>query len=119
MGSDNTSLCHKLSALWPLLDERGRRLFAASEALSLGYGGISQVRRACGLSRKAIAHGVQEIGEGNALPGRIRRAGAGRKSIIESDPKLLSSLERMIEPETRGDPQSANASGKCVSFANL
>ncbi len=107
MGSDNTSLCHKLSALWPLLDERGRRLFAASEALSLGYGGISQVQRACGLSRKAIAHGIQDIAEGNALPGRIRRAGAGRKSIAESDPKLLSALERMIEPETRGNPESA------------
>ena len=118
MGSDNTSLRHKLSALWPLLDERGRRLFAASEALSLGYGGISQVRRACGLSRKAIAHGIQEIGEGNALPGRIRRAGAGRKSIIQSDPKLLSSLERMIEPETRGDPQSA-LRWICKSTRNL
>jgi hypothetical protein len=118
MDRDNTSLRHKLSALWPLLDERGRRLFAASEALSLGYGGISQVRRACGLSRKAIAHGIQEIGEGNALPGRIRRVGAGRKSIVESDPKLLSSLERMIEPETRGDPQSA-LRWICKSTRNL
>jgi hypothetical protein len=92
--------------MWPLLDERGRRLFAASEASSLGYGGISQVQRACGLSRKAITHGIQEIAEGRALPGRIRRSGAGRKSIVESDPKLLRSLERMIEPETRGDPES-------------
>lgn len=92
--------------MWPLLDERGRRLFAASEASSLGYGGISQVQRACGLSRKAITHGIQEIAEGRALPGRIRRSGAGRKSIVESDPKLLRSLERMIEPETRGAPES-------------
>lgn len=79
---------------------------AASEAVSLGYGGISQIRRASGLSRKAIANGIREIAEGNALPGRIRRPGAGRKSITVSDPKLLTSLERLIEPETRGDPES-------------
>jgi hypothetical protein len=79
---------------------------AASEAVSLGYGGISQIRRASGLSRKAIANGIREIAEGTALPGRIRRPGAGRKSITESDPKLLASLECLIEPETRGDPES-------------
>ena len=65
---------------------------AASEAVSLGYGGISQIRLASGLSRKAIANGIREIAEGTALPGRIRRSGAGRKSITESDPKLLASL---------------------------
>ena len=79
---------------------------AASEALSLGYGGVSQIRRACGLSRKAIAKGIREIADGNTLPGRIRRSGAGRKNIVERDPKLLVSLERLIEPETRGDPES-------------
>ncbi len=79
---------------------------AASEALSLGYGGVSRIRRACGLSRKAIAKGIREIAEGNAMPGRIRRSGAGRKNIVERDPKLLVSLERLIEPETRGDPES-------------
>jgi len=79
---------------------------AASEALSLGYGGVSRVRRASGLSRKAIAKGMGEIADGSTLPGRIRRPGAGRKSIVESDPKLLVLLERLIEPETRGDPES-------------
>ena len=79
---------------------------AASEALSLGYGGVSRVRRACGLSRKAIAKGIREIAVGNAMPGRIRRSGAGRKNIVERDPKLIVSLERLIEPETRGDPES-------------
>jgi hypothetical protein len=79
---------------------------AASEALSLGYGGVSKIRRACGLSRKAIAKGIREIAEGNAIPGRIRRWGAGRKNIVERDPKLLVSLERLIEPGTRGDPES-------------
>jgi len=79
---------------------------AANEARSLGYGGISRVRRACGLSRKAIAKGMREIADGSTLPGRIRRSGAGRKNIVVRDPKLLASLERLIEPETRGDPES-------------
>ena len=79
---------------------------AASEAVSLGYGGVSRIRRACGLSRKAIAKGIREIADGIALPGRMRRRGGGRKSIVESDPTLLASLQRLIEPETRGDPES-------------
>jgi hypothetical protein len=79
---------------------------AASEAILLGYGGVSRVRRACGLSRKAIAKGVREIAAGNAMPGRIRRAGAGRKNIVERDPKVLVLLDCLIEPETRGDPES-------------
>lgn len=80
---------------------------AASEARTLGYGGISQVRRACGLSRKAIAKGLREIEERTApLPGRIRRPGAGRKRIVAHDPGLPDALDRLIDPETRGDPQS-------------
>jgi hypothetical protein len=106
MNSDASSLRRKFTSVWPLLDERSRRLMAASEAVSLGYGGISQIRRASGLSRKAIANGIREIAEGTALPGRIRRSGAGRKSITVNDPKLLASLEHLIEPETRGDPES-------------
>jgi hypothetical protein len=79
---------------------------AASEALALGYGGVSRIRRASGVSRKAIAKGIREIADGNAMPGRVRRSGAGRKNIVERDPKLLVSLDRLIEPETRGDPES-------------
>jgi len=106
MKNDAISLRRKFSDLWPLLDERSRRLMAANEARSLGYGGISRVRRACGLSRKAIAKGMREIADGSTMPGRIRRSGAGRKNIVVRDPKLLTSLERLIEPETRGDPES-------------
>jgi len=62
---------------------------ASSEARSLGYGGISRIGRACGLSRKAIAKGIREIADGNAISGRIRRLGAGRKNIGERDPRLL------------------------------
>jgi len=80
---------------------------AANEALSLGFGGISEVHRACGLSRKAISKGIGEIQEGIAPPsGRIRRPGAGRKSITESNPRLLAALEAMIDSQTRGDPES-------------
>ena len=106
MNSDAIKLQQKFSGVWQLLDERSRRLMAANEARSLGYGGISMVRQACGLSRKAIAKGMNEISEGTTMPGRIRRLGAGRKKITVSDPELLGSLEYLIEPETRGDPES-------------
>jgi hypothetical protein len=97
----------KLRSVWPLLDERTRRIMAANEAIALGYGGVSLVRRACGLSRKAISKGIHEIEEGFApLPGRIRRPGAGRKPITASDPRLVETLEEMIDYQTRGDPES-------------
>ena len=101
-------LTAKFHSVWPLLDERTRRLMAASEARALGYGGVSLVRRACGLSRKAISKGIREIEEGSASgEGRIRRPGAGRKRITVSDPGLVDSLEEMIDHQTRGDPESA------------
>ena len=97
----------KLVGVWALLDERMRRLMAANEARVLGRGGISEVSRACGLSRKAIAKGMREIEAGTAPPpGRVRQPGAGRKKITAQDPGLLPALERLIEPETRGDPES-------------
>ena len=100
-------LTAKFRSVWPLLDERTRRIMAASEAMALGYGGVSLVRRACGLSRKAIAKGIGEIEAGTAwVPGRIRRPGAGRKPITVSDPQLVDTLEAMIADQTRGDPES-------------
>ena len=81
---------------------------AATEAVSLGYGGISVVRRACGLSRKAISKGIRELQRrGTPLVGRIRRPGAGRKSITHSDPRLVQTLEGLIDEQTRGDSESA------------
>ena len=103
-----TILTQKFRAAWPHLDERTRRIMAATEAVSLGYGGISVVRRACGLSRKAISKGIRELQRrGTPLVGRIRRPGAGRKSITHSDPRLVQTLEGLIDEQTRGDPESA------------
>ena len=90
-----------------MLDERTRRIMAASEAIGLGYGGVSIIRRACGLSRKAISKGILEIQKGESLShGRIRCPGAGRKKITVSEPQLLAVLDRLIEGGTRCDPDS-------------
>lgn len=103
----SSALSKKFSSVWQLLDERTRRLMAANEAIALGYGGISLVRDACGLSRKAIAKGIQEIQEGVQPPeGKVRRSGAGRKDITNQDPGVIEALDRLIEPEVRGDPES-------------
>ena len=91
-------LQRKFEAVWPMLDERTRRIMAASEAMAMVYGGVSAVRRACGLSRKAIVKGIVEIRSGSVLPaGRVRREGAGRKSITVNDPDLLGALDRLVE----------------------
>jgi len=100
-------LKRKLRPAWPHLDERTRRIMAATEALSLGYGGVTLVSEACGLSRKAIHKGIGELTRrGKPLVGRVRRPGAGRKSITESDPQLVQALEALIDGESRGDPES-------------
>ncbi len=73
----------------------------------MGWGGISAVSRATGLSRKAISHGIKELQEGErASEGRIRRKGGGRKKTVSKDANLQEDLERLVEPVTRGDPES-------------
>ena len=85
-----SAIREKYARIWGLLDERARRLTAANEAIALGYGGVSCVHRACGLSRKTIHKGIHEIVKGCAVPpGRIRRSGAGRKKATVRDPQLL------------------------------
>jgi hypothetical protein len=107
MSTPSDLLRRKFRAAWPHLDERTRRIMAATEALSLGFGGVSMVSRACGLSRKAIHKGIHELEQGEPLVGRVRRPGAGRKSITHTDPELVQTLEGLIDEQTRGDPQSA------------
>ena len=103
----NAALSQKFVAVWPLLDERTRRIVASNEARALGYGGISIVGRACGLSRQAIAKGIEEIKKGFCpSDDRIRRTGAGRKKITVDAPHLMDALDRLIDPATRGDPES-------------
>ncbi|MCK6633253.1 MAG: ISAzo13 family transposase [Fimbriimonadaceae bacterium] len=96
----------RITAIWAHLDERGRRLFAANEARQLGYGGVSRVSRACGLSRVTIAKGMSELDADPLAPGRVRRPGAGRPSLVTIDPELPIALEKLVEPLARGDPQS-------------
>ncbi len=91
----------------PTLNERTRRLVAASEAMTIGRGGISAVSRATGLSRQVISQGIKELqDEERTREGRIRRKGGGRKKLVEKDPHLCEDLERLVEPVTRGDPES-------------
>ena len=97
----------KFEALQPRLDEHTRRVWAATEAQALGYGGISVVSRATGVSRRAILVGIKEIESGAVVEsGRIRRRGGGRKSRTEQQPELLRMLESFVEPLTRGEPDS-------------
>jgi hypothetical protein len=101
------TLAARLQTVWPVLDERTRRLTAANEAMAWGAGGISAVSRACGLSRRVIRRGIEELTEGRAVPpGRIRRPGGGRKRITVTDPALVRTLEAVVGDDTRGDPQS-------------
>ena len=98
-----------LADLLPRLNERDRRLALAAEAKSWGYGGISAVRRATGVSWKTIKRGMTELsGDPAETPsGRVRAPGGGRKKADVTDPELVDALESLIEPETRGDPRQA------------
>jgi Rhodopirellula transposase DDE domain len=97
----------RFELLAPGLDERQRRLLAASEALVLGRGGGVAVSRATGVSRRVIRAGIRELqAPESPPPGRVRRPGGGRRSAVEKDPGLPAALERLIEPTTRGDPES-------------
>lgn len=105
---DNNEAClrEKLSQIWPHLNERSRRLVAAAEAVQLGHGGVSFVSRASGLSRVTITKGIRELGEESVPTTRIRREGAGRPSLVSVDPTLPEVLEALVEPLSRGDPES-------------
>ena len=102
----------RFKLLRPFLNEKQRRILAVIEAQILGYGGISRVSKATGLSRNTIAAGAPELQRGSSedIAGdreRIRKPGGGRKRTIQKDPALKRDLEQLIEPVTRGDPESA------------
>ena len=96
----------KLMRIWPHLNERSRRMLAATEALGLGYGGVSVVSRMCGLSRVTITKGISELTEPPLPEDRIRHSGGGRWQLLVRDPELAGVLDALVEPLSRGDPES-------------
>ena len=101
----------KYRSLAPLMDERVRRHWAATEAQAYGWGGVSAVSSATGMSRKTIRKGLAELGVRERDPdapvvARLRRPGGGRKRLTETDPGLFERLQWLVEPSTRGDPMS-------------
>jgi hypothetical protein len=106
--SDSNPISERFASLSPHLDERGRRLFAATEARSAGYGGIATVSRITGIAASTIGRGLKELAQNvGGEAGRLRRPGGGRKPLVATDPGLLPALLALVEPTQRGDPMSA------------
>jgi hypothetical protein len=103
-GIDERAIAGRWRLMRGVLDERGRRRGVAAEARSHGRGGIAAVVRATSVSESTVRRGLAEIDAGEAAPGRVRRAGGGRKPIGETDRTLDADLERLLEPDVRGDP---------------
>jgi transposase len=105
---DEAAIQRRYQGIAPVVDERVRRQVLAAEAMAIGRGGQAAVARATGASRGTIRQGIRELRQANAgaEKGRIRRAGGGRKRAVVHDPSLREDLERLVEPSTRGDPQS-------------
>ena len=105
---DTASIKARFEALAPFLNERDRRLVAASEAEALGRGGVTAVSAVTGLARSTIGRGLAELRNGeNPTPDRIRRAGGGRKPKTETEPGLLEALAKLVQSAIRGDPEAA------------
>ena len=106
---DKENISKRFEILKPLFNERLRRQFAAAEAMAIGHGGVTIVAEATGVSRRAITAGCKELkslDKNDILKQDIRKKGAGRKQAIKNQPQLLIELEKLIEPYTRGDPES-------------
>jgi hypothetical protein len=106
---DEAAIRRRFELLEENLDERMRRLVAAAEAEALGFGGASVVARATGVSRRAIRRGLGELRQTSApraSGSRVRRPGGGRKKTVNVDPTLKIDLEQLVNPTTRGDPES-------------
>jgi len=108
----------KYAALSPVLNERARRWWAATESLAVGYGGDAVVSAATGLAPATIRRGRDELAAGESDDGRQRRVGAGRPGIETAQPGLTAALEALVDPVTRGDPMSA-LRWTCKSKAKL
>lgn len=111
MDDEETRIAEKFEALRGVMDEQVRRLWAATEARALGYGGVSVVARAIGVTRPTITAGMKALGDVKSLVARgpkrrVRREGAGRPRLTEVDAGLCPALEELVEPATRGHPMS-------------
>jgi hypothetical protein len=116
---DERTLRERSAALEAELNERQRRLFAASEAKAGGWGGLAAASRATGRARSTIGRGLKDLsGETPLEAGRIRRKGGGRKSAASKDPTLLADLNRLVDPTARGDPMSS-LRWTCKSLSQL
>src|ERR671921_2535235 len=102
---DEETIRRQYEMLRPALDERARRLFAASHVQILGRGGIAAVARATGIAPSTIGRGLKELDQGVAADQRLRRRGGGRKRLADTDPSLVSDLLSLIKPATLGDPE--------------
>ena len=109
MVSGDDALAAKFAEVWPHLNERQRRLVVGAEARALGWGGVSAVARASGLSVPTVRKAVGELAspsEPGLAPGQSRRPGGGRKKATELDPGLVDAVESLVDPDSRGDPES-------------
>jgi Rhodopirellula transposase DDE domain len=105
---DTVAIKARFDALAPVLDERARRLFAASEARAAGHGGVVAVSRATGIARSTIDRGLADLRVGvEQLGGRVRRTGGGGKPAIKTQPGLLATLNELVQSSVRGDPEAA------------
>jgi hypothetical protein len=103
---DTALIRQRFETVAPFLDERGRRLVAASEAVAAGHGGIAAVAAATGIAPSTIGRGIADLSQGEErLHGRVRRHGGGRKPTIAKDPTLVADLETLVDPTSRGDPE--------------
>ncbi|MDP2816405.1 MAG: ISAzo13 family transposase, partial [Rectinemataceae bacterium] len=104
---ERTMIQQRFEQLGPLLNERGLRIFTAAEANSYGHGGVTVLSTITGLARSTIHRGQRELAAKKKLaPGRVRRAGGGRKKATLSNPTIVKDLEALVEPLSRGDPMS-------------
>jgi hypothetical protein len=101
---DEDAIRYRWETVGSQLDERGRRLFAAGEVRTAGWGGLAAVSRITGLARSTINRGEDDLDAAPLAKGQVRRAGGGRKAVAANDPELVPELRRLVEPATLGDP---------------
>lgn len=119
MNTNIESLQLRYKKILPFLTEKQKRIYLGNEASLIGYGGISEVSRVTGVSRRVVSEGIKEIDAPDEYRfDKIRNEGAGRKKTTETDKTIIEDLERLIEPVTRGDPESP-LRWTCKSLRNL